>query len=391
MPITPNETFKKRHEASFAKLCDLIDKKLQESEGLPFNFTFLPNTSPNLISDILAAYRGAGWVASVAQKSTDKGESSILTLTDEANRPLGISLEDSAIEMSESAPASVEELKNAVIKAALSSPPGAYAIAHAMRDPMYMKLQYMSVARRVFMQDELQKPDDYACYDIGCDSLYYASDGLVKKYDRANFGNINDFHSFMAAHSINRNELSDTSTRNLLDKSQSQISDSLLYQEQVALFRLFYGAAGHDQTIHTYSETLSRAVLDSMGALERYEVPAAHLCVNPLTFRTLYSKFLDMGFAPSEQDKSIYRKEGDMLGMEVYLCSAVEPFDVFITPEAKSTGVLSQKCLYDDADYKGYMEVLSSFDDEKIGFMATVKESLILMNTQMVRKVSIRL
>ena len=80
MPISPKEIADKRLESTIAKLCDLIDKKLQESETLPFEFTFLPNTNPNVCTAIAETYRQVGWSASLETKDAK----TILTLASKA-------------------------------------------------------------------------------------------------------------------------------------------------------------------------------------------------------------------------------------------------------------------------------------------------------------------
>lgn len=266
-------------------------------------------------------------------------------------------------------------------------------LAHVMCDPIHSGMQNGNIARCIFVHDELPR-GWCACYEYFdknneiAEAYYYASDGKVKAYD-IDYTN-NDFHRFKAAGVIRRYG-NTNKKKSLIEDCWKGMCDSLIAQEASALVSLLYMAVSYEQTIQTYQETFSRAVLDTMDTLETLS-PAENMCMNSKTFDNIYPQLMKMGFVPCDKAANL-PLVGELLGMNVYVCEYIKDHDVFITPNAKIVGFVAQHNLDSpiSSGYGGYVSVtLGANISDLVVFEALCETSLILCNSPAIRKIYVR-
>jgi hypothetical protein len=409
MPISPKEIADKRIENTVTKLCDLIDRKLQESEDTPFEFTFLANTSPEAQNSIVDIYRKIGWSAALIKKS--EGVLSTLVLQHpndalkqalEAETPKSnlLSPPSSVVSFINDRPAQSikgreakdrlknqsmtgNEVKDKLIAEALSCDEGHFALAVNIAEPINHRLAATSPMRKLFIVDNLPN-DAKPTYDTRFDThpIYHSKDGTIKSYDENDENCLEDITE-LKAHVEIPNERLLKRQFYVVDDAQCRLSDSLESQEACVMMKLLQAAAVFDQTIYTYGETTQRAILDSIGEIESGDMIAAKLIIHPKTYRrVMFHKMYsgDMEEA-TMRDVLMTGLYGHIYTLDIHVSTHVPENEMFITPMASFLGAYA---------LPSNVEVLPCKAKDKLGFLAKIQCFPVIMNPQSVRKIVIR-
>lgn len=379
MPISPQIVAEKRVENTVNKLCDLIDKKLQESEDSPFEFRFLPNTSPQVETAILEIYRNVGWVSSVrmvgdehtlvlqhpnnaTQESDNTEETTLLTVGKNRNR--------------KNTPAI------AIVEDAIGTIDGRIRLAQAMVEPIVTSLIYQSPTRKFLMTDELsvEALPRYTYGEHG-EPFYYASDRTIKPYSHEC---LEDWVEFAALVDIDKEDIANRRFY-VIDRAQVRLKDSIERQETLALMQLLQASITSDeQVIHTYGETLHRAVLETMGEMESQEMIAAKTLCHPRTYRRMCYA-LEKGSIDEATQRDILMTGlyGHLHSSDIHLSVMAPENEIYMAPPAVFVGTLSLP--------QGYLQVNPCTDENgNIGFLAKQKCMPIMLNPSLVRKIKVR-
>lgn len=248
MPISPQMVAEKRIENTVNKLCDLIDKKLQESEDLPFEFRFLPNTSPQVENSVMEIYRNVGWVSSMRMIEDEH----VLVLQYPHTHPKATEEEETPSNQNKPKPIAKPDSRENIIEVALQSIDGKIKLAHSVVEPISISLMYQSITRKLLMIDELsenQKPK-YK-HNEHENPIYFASDRTVKPYTH---DVLDDFVKFSALAEVTKEDIEGKAYYEI-DRAQVLLKDSLENQETMALLALLQASIqSEQQVIHTYGE-----------------------------------------------------------------------------------------------------------------------------------------
>lgn len=372
MPISPQIIAEKRIENTVTKLCDLIDKKLQESEETPFVFKFLPNTSPEVINSIVEIYRNVGWSASQAQ-----GSLTLRSPHDEKEEPK----KESKNTIKEVTQTKLETREH-LIETALASDTGRFALAQSMKEPINTSLMYQSVARKFLMVDDLPlSVSPRYTYGEFDEPLYYASDNKVKPY---NHECLDDYVEFMSSVDIDREDIEQRRFYTL-DRAQVRLKDSLQNQEVRAIVTLLQASIKEEQIIHTYGETIDRAILDSVGDIETKDMIAAKMLVHPRTYRRFHytPRIEDNLNEASQRDILMTGLYGHVFTMDIHISTIVPENEVFILPPGNFVGALALP--------NNHLEVLPcTNEDGGLSYLAKLKCFPVILNPKLVRKIKVR-
>lgn len=297
MPITPNEVAVMRNESTINKLCALIDKRLEQfNDSESVEFVFHPGTGSQIEQIVLEIYLQAGWHVSL-----DYNEHKLIFGNYAESNP--VQYKPTCSQLEESKLADVLE---------------------------YVKRQitYMSIARKVLMVDMLE--DD----TVGS---YLVEDNPSQSLC------INNLHEVV--------EYTGADTKNLIhllgcgsiDCKGSKIAEDLVTQEEQLLVKLLQAAGKQEQTIYTYSDTLHRAILDSMASLENNGLVAAKMLMNPFTYRRImYLDYVQGRFEEATQrDILMTGLYGHLYTMDVHICKSIPVDYVFILPPAQYLGMFT--------------------------------------------------
>lgn len=375
MPISPKEIADARLESTITRLCDLIDTKLRNSEKLPFEFTFLPDTSYEVCTKIAEIYRQVGWSASLVAKDNKN----VLTLTTYST------IDTSALNYIQNTDCVLSDTTD-IVKDAMSEESGRIAIAHAMKEPILTSLKFQSLLRRIFMIDLLE-PTQLPNYDIDVeyiDNAFY----LNNKREIEPYHYIDDTVRFLEIASSTI--YSNTYNKYEIDKSQVKISDSLKRQEDNILVKLLQEAAKFEQTIYTYPQTLDIAILDSMGEIESQELIAAKLILHPMTYRKMFTNgdmFSEFN-QPSQKDILMLNLYGNLYGMDVHVTNFVPSNEIFITPPAQFFGSVAVR---EELSVLPMTQKKINESESKYGFAAYTTMFPVVLYPKTVRKIVVRL
>lgn len=375
MPISPKEIADARLESTITRLCDLIDTKLRNSEKLPFEFTFLPDTSYEVCTKIAEIYRQVGWSATLVAKDNKN----VLTLTTYN------AIDTSALNYIQNTDCVLSDTTD-IVKDAMSEESGRIAIAHAMKEPILTSLKFQSLLRRIFMIDLLE-PTQLPNYDIDVeyiDNAFY----LNNKREIEPYHYIDDTVRFLEIASSTI--YSNTYNKYEIDKSQVKISDSLKRQEDNILVKLLQEAAKFEQTIYTYPQTLDIAILDSMGEIESQELIAAKLILHPMTYRKMFTNgdmFSEFN-QPSQKDILMLNLYGNLYGMDVHVTNFVPSNEIFITPPAQFFGSVAVR---EELSVLPMTQKKINESESKYGFAAYTTMFPVVLYPKTVRKIVVRL
>lgn len=374
MPISPKEIADARLESAITKLCDLIDTKLRNSEKLPFEFTFLPDTSYEVCTKIAEIYRQVGWSASLVAKDNKN----VLTLSTYNNVDKIVSnyIQNTDCVLSDTTD---------IVKDVMSEESGRVAIAHAMKEPILTSLNFQSLLRKIFMIDLLE-PTQLPNYDIDIeyinDAFYLNSQRGIEPYhdidDSVRFLEI--VSSVICCHSYNKYEI---------DKAQVKISDSLKRQEDAILVKLLQESAKFEQTIYTYPQTLDIAILDSMGEIESQELIAAKLILHPMMYRKMFAKggvFSEFR-QPSQQDILILNLYGHLYTMDIHVTNCVPSNEIFITPPAQFFGSVAMR---EELSVLPMTQKKINESESKYGFAAYITMFPVVCYPKSIRKIVVK-
>jgi len=378
MPISPQELTDKRLETTINKLCDIIDKKLQESEDMPFRFNFLPNTSPQAQTSIVEIYRNAGWSAELGTKDhEDYWRETYLVLS---NPISGAQSNLEVVQLDDEVSQTDKRAHNeSIIEASFTSERGRDNIATSMAEPIKTSLQYQSFARKFLMADELPLNTPPRYENATPKAVYYASDGTVKQYD---CDKSDDFYVIKAEAELKHTE-AQARRFYTLERIQVKLKDKIQNQELDILVQLLQRAATFDQTIYTYGETICRAILDSMGEIESEELMGAKVLMHPRTYRRAMSdkNFKTDCVASTLRDVLMVGLHGHIHSMDVHLSCRLPENEVFVMPPAQFLGAWSVK-----EDVK----VTKTDTSDSCVFEATEHVLPVIVNPEYVRKIVVR-
>lgn len=373
MPISPKEIADKRLESTIAKLCDLIDKKLQESETLPFEFTFLPNTNPSVCTAIAETYRQVGWSASLETKDAK----TMLILASKATFDDSLEAHQEA-----SVPYEIVDEYYNLLQKKMSTEDGRIEIAQSMREPITTSMLYQAVTRKILMVDIL-----------GGKSPLYETEGsknaiyCTKSREIAPYSEVDKSTPFLeiAAHV----DLKPPFTTYKLDRAQVAMKDSMQAQEQHILAMLLQAAATHEQTIYTYAQTVELALLDAIGEIHAMDSIPAKMLVHPTAFRKLFmDDNLIKSFKKSTQrDVLMVGLYGHFIDeLDVHVTTCIPSNEIFITPPAQFLGTWS---VHEDITVLP-CQSKSADGEDRFGFITYEKVLPTILYPETVRKVKVR-
>jgi len=297
MPITPNEVAVMRNESTVNKLCALIDKRLEQfGESECVEFVFHPGTGSQIEQIVLETYRQAGWNVSLDYSENKLVFGNCAESTPTQDKPVCSELEES---------------KLADVLEAVSR-----------------QVTYMSIARKVLMVDMLEDDtvDSYLVEDNPAQSLC-----------------INNRHEVVEYKGVDQNQLVHLHGYGKIDCKGGKIAEGLVTQEEQLLVKLLQAAGKHEQTIYTYSDTLNRAILDSMASLENDGLFSAKMIMNPFTYRrVMYLDYVQGRFdEATNRDILMTGLHGHLYTMDVHICKSIPVDYVFILPPAQYLGMFT--------------------------------------------------
>lgn len=376
MPISPQTVAERRLENTVNKLCDLIDRKLQESEDSPFEFRFLPNTSPQAENAILEIYQSVGWIASLKIA----GDEHALVL----QHPSANQSETSSVALDSKPKNNKAKGREELVENALETEIGRIHLAQAMAEPIKTALTYQSPIRKFFLTDELPKKSQpkYTYGEHG-NPIYYASDCTVKPYIHQKEEDW-DWSEFAALQTINKDDLTDRKYYTV-DLAQVRLKDAIERRETMALINLLDASIQSDeQVVHTYGETLKRAILDSMGELESKDMLVAKMLCHPRTYRRMCN-VLGIDFIDEATHREILMTGlyGHIQTADVHLSVMAPENEIYMTPTGNFLGTLALP--------PGHLQVNPCTDENgDLGFLANQKCMPIMLNPNLVHKVKVR-
>lgn len=336
MPKTPKEITELRTENTVNKLCDLIDKKLLESEEEPFRFKFLSNTSPKVQTAIAEIYRGAGWIVT----TTTINDENTLCLSAASPRTFFVQGEWQSTNTKVDENSIVEIIGQKEILKSLETEEGMQKAAAAMEEPIYTSLMYQSVTRKLIMVDELP-PNTLPRYtDRQKTAFFWTPNGEIKQY-KSEF-DTKDFTKIFAQENIKYDQFE----RHTIDSTTHKLRESLKEQENKILISLLREGGVKEQTIHTYGETFIRAVNDSMAALETKELIAAKMIMHPMAYRKAFM-YLKEGKEPVEfytatqRDILMTGLYGHVYSLDIHISTHLQENEVYILPPGLFLGAFA--------------------------------------------------
>lgn len=389
MPISPKEIAEQRLTTTINKLCDLIDKKLLESDSFPFVFTFLPNTSPDACTAIAETYRRNGWSASLTTKDTDlKAVVTVLTLTPKLTFASSLNA------------CGANYIQDTIIKS-MSTVEGLHELGAVMVESIGTGLLYQSSLRKILMVDILPQNEfpNFEHQDLN-NSIYYTHKHVIEP-----FCNVNKSTPFVELRAMEKYE-SDVSKKYefgnskreipasfyTLDRMQVGLKDSLQEQESQIMVKLLEASTREStQVIHTYPQTLGAAILDSMAEIESNQIIPAKLMLHPRAYR----RFLNDDFGSLAQfekatarDILISHHYGRLHDMDVHVNAAIPYNEIFISAPAAYVGryLIQENVTVLPVEAKQEDE----HDDGNPGFMAYTKVLPIITNPKAVQKIVVR-
>jgi len=378
MPISPQIIAEKRIENTIDKLCNLIDKKLQESEDGVFEFQFLANTDPKVKDSIVEIYRNVGWSAVLSCWNDEPHKLILQNPNTQTNKSTEA---DKSKETENKLKSSYTKGHDEIVKVALESNDGRIQLAHAMAEPINTSLMYQSVTRKLLMMDELPV-DVQPKYEYGGhgEPIYYASDRTVKPYSH---DCLEDWVEFAAQVNIRQEDIENKKFY-VVDQAQVRLKDSLERQETVALMKLFQASIGNEQVIQTYGETLKRAIFETIGEIETQEMLAAKIMCHPKTYRRMCHA-LGIDFIDESTHREILMTGlyGHIQTADVHLSVVAPQDEIYMTPMSNFLGALALP--------NGYLQVLPcTGENGEIGFLAKQTCMPIILNPNLIHNIKIR-
>lgn len=378
MPISPQIVAEKRLENTIDKLCNLIDKKLQESEDGVLEFQFLANTDPKVKDSIVEIYRNVGWSAVLSRWGDEPHKLILQNPNTQTNKSTEA---DKSKEIENKLKNNDSKKHDEIVKVALESSVGRIQLAHAMAEPINTSLMYQSVTRKFLMMDELPV-DVQPKYEYGKhgEPIYYASDRTVKPYSH---DCLEDWVEFAAQVNIKQEDIANKKFY-VVDQAQVRLKDSLERQETVALMKLFQASIGNEQVIQTYGETLKRAIFETIGEIETQEMLAAKIMCHPKTYRRMCHA-LGIDFIDESTHREILMTGlyGHIQTADVHLSVVAPQDEIYMTPMSNFLGALALP--------KGYLQVLPcTGKDGEIGFLAKQTCMPIILNPNLIHNIKIR-
>lgn len=374
MPISTKEIADKRIEYTINKLCGLIDKKIVESENLPFEFNFLPNTDPRVMKMIAEMYRQVGWRATLFEKdSTTKLTLFPKTIED------SVCLHVSALKAinADGSDRHTDELQQK-----MSTLEGRMEIAMSMQETILSALLHQSVTRNFLMVDLLEgKPPLYEIDSSNLNAIY-----CNRKKQIAPYSEVDEFTPFVEIASCV--DIGPPFTMQKLEKAQIRMKDSIERQEQNILSMLLQAAVTEKRTIHTYPQTIEIALLDAINEIESYDnIPAAMMLVHPFVFRKLFMSDSINEFKNStNSDKLLTGLYGKFQELDVRVSECIPRNEIFIAPPQQFLGAFS---VQEDITVLP-CQSKNEQDEDQFGFITYTKVLPSILNPDFVRKVKIR-
>lgn len=372
MPISPIEIANRRHELTVNKLCDLIDKKLQEcKDNESFEFHFNPSTSPEAKQSIIDIYKNAGWEATIAY--SDTVPAGYLKLSN--NIGFGRGKVDCPFDSKPKTRTAAENSN--IIQKAFDSPEGRIALAQSMFSPIHLTIN-SSLHRKLLLFDDLPENIDHPMYECGDNPIYYC-DGKICKFNSDY--ELNEFTSSVTI-KIDKRKFY------LLDKAQSSMAKSIVHQTNMALSMLLLDSVTTQQQIfHTYGETVKRAIYEAMGELEADSELPAKMILNPATYRrAFYPESYDAIQESPLRDLLCSGLNGHMSTMDIHCLPTVERDVIYIVPPASHLGVVAMN----DSRDLIILPANQKNKSDEMSFVTSMRCLMAIINPENVKKVAIK-
>ena len=325
MPVTPQDLNDRRTESSVNKICDLVDRKLVETnEPFPFVFNFLPKTSPNVVKLVLDIYNKSGWDARV----NVAGEFPVLFLIkrgESSKRVLGILTGNDRV--LPPTPKEVLEQKNAVLLLSLETKDGKKALMQAMTEPIQYSLNSQNIARKILMVDEFVNREGLFA-DFIYDKDFYCWDG--EKIT-------NKSEPFTIKKTCSVNKCLTSKNYYIVDKLQLDAKNEIVDEEMKVLIKLLdYSSDGRN--LQTYAETLNKCILECFGLIFSNNCCAAIILTNPKTFYK-HITILDDFESATQRDILTNGLMGNYLGIvDIHIDNECPENTIYITASAQFVG-----------------------------------------------------
>jgi hypothetical protein len=377
MPISPKEIADKRIESTVNKLCGLIDKKIVESEAFPFEFHFLPNTDPQVITMIAEMYHQVGWRARLETSQTKDSTTKLILSGETFDDAVGLHVSTLKAINADGSDMYTDELQQK-----MSTVEGRMEIAMSMQETILSALLHQSVTRNFLMVDLLEgKPPLYEIDSSNLNAIY-----CNRKKQIAPYSEVDEFTPFVEIASCMN--IGPPFTMQKLEKAQIRMKDSIERQEQNILSMLLQAAVTEKRTIHTYPQTIEIALLDAISEIESYDnVPAARMLVHPVVFHKLFMNNSMKEFENStNRDKLLTGLYGRFREVDVRVAECIPRNEIFITPPQHFLGALS---VQEDVTVVP-SQSKNEKDEDQFEFITYTKVLPSILNPEFVRKVKIR-
>lgn len=409
MPITPQQAADQRINSQITKLETLIDKKLTEHVGdFPFTFQFHRDTAPSVVSLIRDIYERVGWDAYIteealkgSQENPDGGVAKVLTLRERGKgkeSPAGDDIDSCVFEnngkrttfikgvkaaetITDTKPKAIrktaqedreEQLNEAFSEGNLAR------IRKSMVEPIRTTVVYQCNARKTLVHaDEI-----YGKYTgITDNSLIWNGEKPVRYADLNNYPVTITKKTLLEAVGTNRCYK--------VDCLQVKAKDHIITWESEAAFGLLKAAVlqHSENTIHTYSETLVRALGDAFGEVDSQGVVTAKIFCHPQTYhryiRALGKDDFDEGTMRDVIMTGVY---GHFRTAGVHCEMSIPECEIYVLPGAQYLGALETA----GGQEVGISLPRENADGTRMMMDLEHKFSAILINPQYVRRVKIR-
>jgi len=289
MPITPDDANLQRNKHSVDKLCRIIDTKLIEnSDPYPFIFEFKRDTPPIVIYALKDQYEGDGWSFEI-KENEDK---SVYTLS-----------------LSPKNRCSYNDVREDIRARALLSTDGREALRKAMIEPITISLMYQCVTRKLVMtlgcQLEPLKPIKNATWikttaTVSGDNSIYTIDTL-----------------------------------------QAEVKDLIQsYEESSLFYKLKEHTTKQQFVIGTYSETVFRAIDDTIGIITTNKVLPAKIIMRPELFYKIIQPNTNFFKDATSRDILMTGLYGHYRHLDIHLTNDMPDNTIYVLGQATMIGSL---------------------------------------------------
>ena len=341
MAMSPQQFAEKRTEFAVTKLCDTIDKKLLESQELPFRFTFFSNVGSHTINTILDIYQNMGWYAYVHREE----DSSTLVLsnvpTTEALNSLG---HNSPPTYQNPAPIDYNEQRNQIISMAMETPDGREALCNAMHEPINTSLRYLGAARKILIEDcqtnaiNSNSIDKFVVSSRDMEQIVWDGNSAKLCFHNENIDLNGGPKVFVSEIELP----DDRQPFHVVDRLQVMVKDQINEWEMNGLLDVFAAIRERfpETVIHSYIDTFKKALEDAVAEIEGEGAMPSKIFMSPRTYRRMNDYFeVERVYAATQQDVIASGLYGQWDICDIHAYNSIPDNLVFILPLAKQFGV----------------------------------------------------